>query len=268
MPRPEGPCALCRKIRTLNNSHFMTAALYKLFRIGTDRRHVVLTPGMKPARTTKQIKAYLLCDECEERFNKEGENWVLANGVQENDDFPLQSALKTAEPKFTNDDFATFSGLDTPGLELDKLGYFAISILWRAAVFDWSKVSQDGPEQLNFGPYREQLRLYLLGGTFPDDACLFIYIAKNKTDRVIIPPRGGRAPNGTFHYSFHIPGFLFMMVLGKKIPQTMRSMCSIGAPERLVILTNDVEKLLVKSVLKALSEDRFRYLPFNDVPLK
>src|SRR5262245_63849308 len=84
-----GVCALCRRQRELRDSHLLPAAIYKLLR---DPQRPNPNPVMvtrKLAGTTSwQVKARLLCDECEQQFSRKGERYVLAQCARRNQ-FPL-----------------------------------------------------------------------------------------------------------------------------------------------------------------------------------
>src|SRR5262245_16715715 len=136
-----GRCALCLKSGNLQDSHLMPKALYKYLRdrIDTNPNPVVATPE-KTFQTSKQVTDYLLCEECEDRFNKGGERWVVENCWRSNTAFPLQAALLATLPIFTNGpDFTAYSGATTPAVNVGKLAYFAASVMWRASVHQWKQ---------------------------------------------------------------------------------------------------------------------------------
>lgn len=73
-------CALCLKPNVdLLNSHYIPKGLYKVL-----RKPLLKNPN--PVRvsrsmallTTEQTSDYLLCAECEKRFNLNGEKWVIS----------------------------------------------------------------------------------------------------------------------------------------------------------------------------------------------
>ena len=86
------------------------------------RRASISLHGMSPARiqtrfsstrrcrssAPEQATAYLLCGECEERFNSGGETWVLKNCWHSEVDFQLRSNLVAIPP----------SPLSTPGFTI------------------------------------------------------------------------------------------------------------------------------------------------------
>ena len=42
-----------------------------------------------------------MCDDCEGRFSKNGENWVLRHCLKRDDSFPLASILNSTAPGLT-----------------------------------------------------------------------------------------------------------------------------------------------------------------------
>jgi hypothetical protein len=49
-----------------------------------------------------------------------------------------------------------------PDINAGALCYFALSVIWRAAVWTW-RLERATAEALCLGPYRDQLRRFLLG---------------------------------------------------------------------------------------------------------
>ena len=73
-------CKLCKQDRELRDSHFLPAAVYAQLRNPADQNpNPVLITKKLSLTTSKQMKDYVLCAECEERLSKFGETWVLAN---------------------------------------------------------------------------------------------------------------------------------------------------------------------------------------------
>ena len=88
-----GTCKLCRLSRELKDSHMLPSAAYKLIQ-GTTNDPPIIINGELAIHTNQQIKAHMLCADCEERFSKNGESWVLQHCFSL--DFSTR-ALKKAE---------------------------------------------------------------------------------------------------------------------------------------------------------------------------
>ena len=149
-------------MRDLCDSHVIPAGFYRILRAGE-------TPGQDPVLVHKttafvssdQARAHLLCSDCEDRFNRGGENWVLKNCWRSPATFPLHAALTTAKVLFDDGDICAYAGKTVPGVDVDKLIYFGASVFWRASVCT-SRLGRVKEERLRLGPYQNVLRLYLL----------------------------------------------------------------------------------------------------------
>jgi hypothetical protein len=244
-PKVIEECALCKYVRELRESHFLPSAVYKNMKVPGDTSQVIL--DRKRSRIEKkQIRTHLLCAECEDTFNKNGEAWVMGHGFHATGTFPLQNALKAAKPVAETDDGWAFSGVGVPDVRMDPLTYFAASVFWRASVHDWRCEEY----RLHFGDgYQEQFRQYLLGqASFPCNAALIIDVF-DATERleigcqnllVVSPPTfpyGGKVEGRYCKYEFDIPGVHFALFLGQRIPEAARRLCAVHSHERWIFLS-------------------------------
>jgi hypothetical protein len=73
-------CALCGEERQLRLSHLLPAGVYGILRSPTrpGEPPVLITPRVS-ILTDAEVRAHLLCDEHEQRFNRKGEDWTLEN---------------------------------------------------------------------------------------------------------------------------------------------------------------------------------------------
>jgi hypothetical protein len=93
-----GVCKLCQPQKELQSSQFLSAALYKsLLNPEETNLSPYLMSATKTMESSRQIKDYVLCADCERRFNENGERWVLANMAREGK-FPLREMLRKAIP--------------------------------------------------------------------------------------------------------------------------------------------------------------------------
>jgi hypothetical protein len=193
---------------------------------------VLITPEVSLA-TSRQIKDYVLCNECEQRFSSTGESWVLAN-MARTDGFPLQELLLNARPMTANEDFAIFSGATIPDVKMDSLVYFAMSIFWRAAVHKWRTVSRP-IGIIDLGAYQEPIRLFLLGADFPSNVVILVSVWPNQeVPLMAYTPRKGDAL-GYEAFNFLIPGIEFRLLLGERIPDQLRAICSQQSANRCIV---------------------------------
>jgi len=214
---PLGACGLCREQRTLQDSHFFPAALYKIVR-DPDRPNpnpVVVTRN-HAGTTSRQVSAYFLCWDCEQRFALQGEKYVVSQWAQR-DRFPLRELLLSSKPIGVGS--PTFAVYDVGALlaeHAEEYLYFAASIFWRAAARSWGK----GMRQFSLGgKYQEQFRLYLLGESeWPQNARLMIHVSSGELLDIFMDPVGVRI--GAVHrHKFYIPGILFILFVGATVPR-------------------------------------------------
>lgn len=130
-----GECRLCKQVRPLCKSHLLPAAIYRVLRApGHKDPNPILIDNVHHGTTSRQLRAPLLCVECEARFRAQGEDWVLANYYRGNDTFKLRESLRNTKPLYSDQDFTLYSGANIPDIDIEALVYFASSVFWRAAV--------------------------------------------------------------------------------------------------------------------------------------
>src|SRR2546425_7684790 len=87
---PVDKCRLCLLSKDLQDSHFLSKALYKIAR--KRGGSVVKTPELF-IEISNQVHDYLLCRDCEQLFSKNGEDYVMPLVKQDERDFPLLKML-------------------------------------------------------------------------------------------------------------------------------------------------------------------------------
>ncbi len=243
-----GLCQLCGKTEPLQDSHYIPRAFYKLLKTpgAKNSNPVVATPKVKMA-TSDQFKGYLLCRGCEDRFNKNGEAWVLKNCWRTYSAFPLADRLSAAAPLFSDGRSGLWAGGSIAGVDPDKLTYFAASMFWRGTLKGWRSLAGHVPPRLELGPYAEGLRLFLLGErAFPADVLLITMVSAYRNvvphRDVIAPFRKGRDLNTRCYlYRFRVLGITFDLFAGKGIPVGVRALCTVRSRERLIHSSADVD---------------------------
>ena len=92
-------CKLClQHVASLEDSHFLSAGIYRVLR---DEREKNPNPWLltkTAVQTSRQMTARLLCRDCEQRFSKYGENWVLGHCLRKDRSFPLAVYLGVEDP--------------------------------------------------------------------------------------------------------------------------------------------------------------------------
>jgi hypothetical protein len=218
-----------------------------------DNTHVVVT-GRTYFTTSRQVTAHLLCSECEQLFNRNGEQWVMENGFRGRGSFKIQTVLKESPPLGHTRSGSYFSGSDLPGIDMDRLTYFGASVFWRASVHRWP--DQNGIDLGN--AYEEHFRQFLIGkAPFPTNAVLVIHIADAETPMEwACFPTGGRVTGAAYHqYTFMLPGMLFTLAVGGGIPNQIRFMCAVRSSRRLIFLSARVQDLAQSIAIDMMAEN-------------
>lgn len=131
--RSASECALCRRRTLVVLSHIIPKGCYRRVSLGDDR--IVNIVRDKAVLTEVQLKAPLLCKACEDKLNKNGERYFLAQCLQLDQSFPLFSRADLARHALipmTNGG-AYWKAADL-GVDYSKIAYFAASLFWRTFV--------------------------------------------------------------------------------------------------------------------------------------
>ncbi len=236
---PMGKCKVCLRTADLQNSHLMPASLYKKARIpGASNPNPTLITEKGTKQTSRQIRNHVLCRDCEQLFSKNGENYVMTQVFDGNTKkFPLLDVLRTATPTWGGPEFVGYDLASTPAIDRDRLGYFALSVFWRASVHIWRERGEE-PVTLDLGSvYNETLRKYLLGqSAFPPDVVLLIIACTDalSQDTFYVPSLGSKNVERT--YSFMAKGLNFLMIVGKQLrAPAARELCAVTGKRRLIL---------------------------------
>jgi hypothetical protein len=155
---PIGICKLCLQQRELRDSHYIPASLYRRIKKLAGADPVVMTPTFVMS-TSRQIHDYVFCGDCEDRLNVGGEKYlhaISANGRS----FPLRDMLASGRPTPLGPHLR-YSGRQI-GLDVQKLVYFAVSMVWRGGVHPWRTIDRQ-TSQLAVGSHMEEMRRFLMG---------------------------------------------------------------------------------------------------------
>ncbi len=240
MNRSLGQCKLCLQERELQLSHLMPAALWAGARDPSLRNpNPVAVTATVSKTSSMHLRARLLCSACEDRFNRNGERYVLswlrpreiANGR-----FPLLDRLKVALTIHSTPDLNAYAG-DRVGVDTEKFGYFALSILWRAAVQRWRLPGGRLTQQIAIGELEERMRKYLLSeADFPSDVAIVLTVCVDADSRgTFYPPAVRRDATGS-SYGMLVQGVHFNIATGSDIPVPVRSICCARSPQHPIFL--------------------------------
>jgi hypothetical protein len=189
-----GKCRLCLRERIeLQQSHFLPAGVFRILREeGSKNPHPWILTKSGSFQSSEQMRAFLLCHHCEQRFSIKGENWVLRHCLRQDGRFRLASLLEARTPDSTAPGTTTkiYHAAHIPEVDITALSYFAASIFWRGSIYPWT----GGIYPVRLGPFEESFRKYLLGDAeFPPHAMLWVLVRpKSIVDRATHTPAGGK----------------------------------------------------------------------------
>jgi hypothetical protein len=240
-----GTCKLCMLEMNLQDSHLMPRSLYKKARgsgtRGNQDPHVVTVRGRKPS--SHQVTDYVLCRECEHRFNKNGEDYVMRLVTQQNGRFPLLEILNKIPPQQSGRNFAAYSAAGTPDIDRDKIAYFALSVFWRASVHTWEQESGE-MVSIDLGKkYNEEIRRYLLGETaIPKHAALTVAVCTDTESQIsFFVPRENRKVKDR-SVGFGARGLFFMLRMSKTNAPWQQRLSMINNQHRWISLWDCLER--------------------------
>jgi hypothetical protein len=232
---PTGKCKLCLQTKALMNSHLMPAALYRKSRQeGAQNPNPIILTSRGSVRTSRQTRDYVLCGNCEGLFSRNGEKYVMGQ-VFDGNKFPMLDTLHAVPSIKMGPNFEVYDQAMVPGIDRERLAYFALSVFWRASAHAWKR-PDDSPITIDLGPYSEVLRKFLLGETaFPENVVLHVIVCTDSMTQDIFYMPGLVRKQEERTYSFQARGLNFFMTVGKRIPEQLRELCCISGPRRFIL---------------------------------
>lgn len=165
-------CALCKEYKELQESHFIPKSIYRRLKNNKTAEPSTLIRmdviNKKSYLTNNQFKQKLLCFDCEQLFNVEGENKVIPQ-LRSNGNFDLFDLL--------TDDIDVLAADEDQIAELNRKAYvyFATSIAWKGSVTQWPYPCDSMYRRL--GPYENSIGSWLYGtGEFPKKVSVDVLI--------------------------------------------------------------------------------------------
>jgi hypothetical protein len=170
----QGVCKFCLEEKMLCDSHLAPAGLYKYCKakeIGP-----VLMTREEVSVANEEVTEYLLCEECENLLNREGENWLLPKLATIDQKFPFYDLLVTGTPDTMEDGIAAYTCPRNEKIGFRKLTNFVIGVFWKAS---FTRGAREGPDRSlsseNIGRARAKtsIGLSLYECPIPDRQLLF-----------------------------------------------------------------------------------------------
>jgi hypothetical protein len=221
-----GKCKLCHADgQELCDSHYLPKKLYGVTRAPQlQSPHPVVISGAGMRQLSDQLRGFAFCRKCEKRLNENGERWVLANIPQDDGGaYPLQTALSTLTPAVVTKDLDLYNVAGVSAFNMEKLLYFGLSVFWRGAVDEWKTTGGLKAPPVALCAYEEPLRTFLFGkGPIPAVVVLTVDLWHSKrVFQASYPPTTSHMPECQ-SYWFYVPGLIFRIYFGTKIPQDIR----------------------------------------------
>lgn len=243
---PRGICKLCLEEGDLQESHFIPRALYR----GGKKGYVFL---MRDGSSTdrEELKAHLLCFECEQRLSRDGESEVLRHVAPKSmRRFPLYERMRVAYARDTDPSSSRFAAYDF-GVDVKKFAYFAMSIVWRRTIHDWMLPNGTVLPRWELGNFAEQMRRYLRGETeFPSNSAVIVIVCSDPVSRRTWNLPVSFVEANCLNFRFLVRGIVFRVMMGSDMPQYFRDYSCLSA--RQCIFYGDCEKK-TSEVLKIFS---------------
>ncbi len=245
---PTGQCKLCLKEKPLHESHLMPAALY-----AHGKRKITFATRSVSGSDPKEIKAHLLCFDCEQRFNDHGEKevlkWLAPKSIRS---FPLHDRLRVARPCEDFPAISVFKCRDV-GVDAAKFTYFTLSVVWRRAIHDWIGFDGEVMPRWNLGVFGEQLRAFLVGESgFPPDTAVFAIVCTDSYSREFWTAPAHDVAYNCLGFEFLARGVYFRALMGKHLPPDSHTLSCALPYERVMYgpcRSLTLEKLKVLSSL-------------------
>jgi hypothetical protein len=224
--------------------------MYKLLRSPSQKNpHPVLVREEYTGPTSKQLQDYVLCEECENRFHERGENWVMECCCRDAGAFKFRAFLDAAAPLSENPDIRVYRTADITACRTEQLVYFAMSVFWRAAVHRWR--IEGSVTSISLGPYEEKFRQLLLDRAgFPEGVALSVRVTtREELLKTAYSPNSGNY-QGFHAHRFSIPGFMFLCIVGSKIPPGFLAASTAPGPEGLIAIHPKSEAMDLEEMIR------------------
>jgi hypothetical protein len=252
---PNEPCALCLRPLPLINSHFLPAGLYRRLRTPKEKnQNPILTSRERAVQVGFQMAEPLLCRACDGLFSKRGEAYVLPR-IRQDSTFPFLDQLKVALEVYRSRKWNIYSG-EAVGFDMEKIAYFGLSLLWRAAVHTWTMVDGKTTSVALEDTYKEDLRRYLLGETgFPRNCFVVVTVATDwvSQNACFVPNRITEVPVAAF--GLMTKGLYFRILFGEGVPKEMQQICCVNGKGKL-LFTRDCEDGLIETWRRLMENTR------------
>jgi hypothetical protein len=239
-----GMCKLCLTEADLQQSHYLGWAFYRLS--SDDGELPVLMSADLVIQDQKQIKGHVLCWDCEQRFTKNGEDYLMKM-VNRKDEFKMMELIRACPVREIHGEYTVYSANHLE-LNTNALSYFALSIIWRGTHF-WRTFEGRATGGLQLGHYQERLRRYLLGaGPYPQGVVVKISVALDYTSQnfIMFPRVDPNHPDATV-FTLMARGIWFDVAVGDTLPAYVYESCCVNSPKK-PIFVGDFDRFVTDEI--------------------
>ncbi|WP_339426352.1 hypothetical protein [Pseudomonas proteolytica] len=215
-------------------------------------------------QTDRQIQQPLLCIDCENLFSKYGER-IVGQLWSTSEGFPLYEMLKQRKPTVQNSSIAAFNTDVIDPAYVDGLFYFAISIFWRAEVWDWQRAKN--PYGTGLGSrYESEFRKYLQYKFPLNNVYMCVDVNSNRDSCGIFSFPSCDRLEGSWYHSFCMLGLRFVMVVGGG-KSKLKSACEVIGSNMYFSLTDFRESVAFRGIVSSARGDVDRRGKFSSLDL-
>ena len=228
-------CPLCLEDKELVRSHLIPQAIYDYCRT-VDSEPVLMTSRIV-MQTSRQVRHPLLCRSCEDVLNKGGETWLLPLLATIDKKFPLLDIIERSDPDVVDGELRMHAASRNPAIQIDKLIHFIMGVFWKASIHSWEGGSKT--PRIEFGPYGESVRTFLLGETpFPKNMGLVLGVLPREKALVSFSLPYRNLERGFHGFTFYIPGIVCVLNVGKKLGPDMPTICFATHPAHPILVAD------------------------------
>jgi hypothetical protein len=196
--------------------------------------------------SSRQTKDFLLCKECDNSLNKNGENWIIPLLARQDGRFPLIDLLQKLPPDAEREELKVYCVAKNSCIDVPKLTHFALGVFWKASVHSWKR-GKVAP-MIELGPYADKVRDFLLGrGSFPANMSLSVWVSPKDRMLVTIGQPYRSSAKGFRSFVFYVPGIQFVLCAGKQIGALQKQFCFFAHPCHPIVVC-DTSKGFLKIV--------------------
>ena len=110
-------CPFCLLDKRLIESHLIPKGVYSL--VGGDANEAILVNSRLIMHTSRQTKDVLLCEECDNSLNKNGENWIIPKLARGDGGFVFLDILEELPPDAEKERFKIYGAAKNPSIDVN-----------------------------------------------------------------------------------------------------------------------------------------------------